>query len=174
MKFLFILWVVLTTGTAQAQTAKEPTIIDNLRPVIAGYGWENRLKWSAVSADGHQVTAHFASATDKNFVYNALRQRKNFKESNGMSIWLWHRGALKTFRQQSEPSMHVIWYENKIQIHFDLNSPGWSHPLKTYKHFREVFTSLRKGKATSQTKIARRLENNRQAKDPSAKSDEAY
>ena len=28
MKFLFILWVVLTTGTAQAQTAKEPTIID--------------------------------------------------------------------------------------------------------------------------------------------------
>lgn len=174
MRFLFILLVVLTTGTAQAQTTEKPTIIDNLRPIIAHYGWTDRINWGAISADGHQVTAQFASADDKNFVFNMLKQRKYFKESNGMSIFLFHRGALKTFREQSEPSMHIVWYENKIEIHFDLHSPGWSHPLKTYKHFREVFTDLRKGKPTSQAKIARRLKNNRQVNSPLLKSSAEY
>ncbi|MGI9035238.1 MAG: hypothetical protein ACR2GD_04275 [Pyrinomonadaceae bacterium] len=168
MRFLFILLAVLTAVTAQAQSAKEPTIIDNLNPIIAHYGWENRIKWGAISADGHQVTAQFVSTEDKNFVFNMLKQREKFKESDGLSIFLFHRGALKTFREQSEPSMHIIWYEDKIEIHFDLHSPGWSRPLKTYKHFREVFTDLRKGTFTSQTKIARRLQNKASADKKSA------
>ncbi|MGI8470550.1 MAG: hypothetical protein ACR2N3_19095 [Pyrinomonadaceae bacterium] len=174
MRFLFILLIVLTAGAAQAQSTKKPTIIDNLNPVLARYGWENRIKWGAISDDGHQVSAQFVSIADKNFVLNGLKQSKDFKESDGMSILLWHRGALKTFREQSEPSMHIVWYENKIEIHFDLHCPGWTHPLKSYKHFREVFTNLRKRSYTSQEKIARRLQNDRQAKSLLLESNEGY
>lgn len=159
MKFLFILLVVLTAGTAQAQSAKPPTIIANVSSVLARYGWEDRIKLGAVSADGGAVWGQFASADDKNFILGALKSGKNFKKSNGFMLKLFHRGAKKSFREQSDPSLHIVLYENKIEIHFDLHYPGWKHPLRCYGHFREVFMNWWHHSSTSQAKVASRLQN---------------
>ncbi len=160
MKFLFILLVVLTAGTLHAHSGKAPTIIENVSTALARYGWQDRIKLGAVSADGHEVSVQFVSIDDKNFVLKALKSSKHFKESGGIMLKLFHHGAQKSFREQSDPSMHIVWYENKVEIHFDLHCPGWKHPLKSYKHFREVFINWWHHSSTPQEKVAVRLQNN--------------
>lgn len=157
MRFLFILLIILLPGTAHAQSAKAPTIIENVSIVLARYGWKDRIKMTTASADGHEMWAQFASIDDENFVLNALKQSKSFKQSDGIMLKLFHRGAKKSFREQTDPSLHIVWYENNIEIHFDLHCPGWKHPLKSYKHFREVFMNWWHHSGTSQGKVSARL-----------------
>ena len=159
MRFLLLLLMVLTAGTADAQTTKVPTIIENVNYVLAQYGWKDRIILGSAFADGHKVSAQFVSLEDGNFVIGALKKDKKFKESNGIMLSIFHRRAQKSFREQSDPSLHIVLYENKIEIHFDLHYPGWEHPLRSYEHFREVFMNWWHRSSTCQLKVAFRLQN---------------
>lgn len=159
MRFLFVLLTVLTAGAAQAQSAKASTIIENVGVVLARYGWTDKIKVGATSADGHMVSAKFASADDEKFILDALKTSRNFKESDGVMLKLFHHTAQKSFREQSDPSLHVVLFKDKIEIHFDLHYAGWKHPLESYEHFREVFMNWWHRSSTSQEKVAARLRN---------------
>jgi DNA polymerase I-like protein with 3'-5' exonuclease and polymerase domains len=168
MKVLFILLAVLTAGTVQAQSTKT-TITENVKTVLARYGWQDRIKLGTASADGHQVSVQFVSADDENFVFDELKSNTKFKESDGIMLNLFHHGAQKSFRELNEPSMHIVRYENKIEIHFDLHCPGLKHPLESYEHFREIFMNWWHHSCTSQEKVASKLKNNLKVKNLSHK-----
>jgi hypothetical protein len=147
----------MSGGIILAQTEKTPKITDNTTTVLTKYGWQDKIKFISVFADGHALWAQFISADAEASVLNALRQNKNFKSSNGIMLKLFHRGAKKSFRESKNPSLHIVFYENIIEIHFDLHFPALKHPLESYEHFREVFMNFWHHSATSQAKVARAL-----------------
>ncbi len=73
---------------------------------------------------------------------------------------LFHRGAEKSFRELSRPSMHIILYENKIEMHFDMHCPGLKRPSESLRHFREVFVNFWRRPKISQEKVAAALQDN--------------
>ncbi len=73
---------------------------------------------------------------------------------------LFHRGAKKSFRQLNRPSMHIILYEDKIEMHFDMHCPGLKRPLESLRHFREVFVNFWRRPKISQKKVAFALQDN--------------
>jgi hypothetical protein len=162
IKILFIfVWVVLSSAVIHAHTEKNLTITDNAITVLTRFGWQDKVRFIPASADEHKLTAQFVSAEAEAFILNELRNSKKFKRSNGIMLRLFHPGAKKSFRELSRPSMHIILYENKIEIHFDLHCPGLKRPLESYKHFREVFINFWHRSTTSQSKVSVALENNR-------------
>jgi hypothetical protein len=162
MKILFIfVWVVVNATVIHAHTEKTPTIIDNATKVLTRFGWQDKVRLIASSDDKYKLSAQFVSAEAEAFVLNELRNSKKFKKSNGIMLSLFHPGAKKSFRELNRPSMHIIWYENRIEIHFDLHCPGLKRPLESYEHFREVFMNFWHRSTTSQTKVARALQDNR-------------
>jgi len=162
IKILFIfVWIVLSGAVIHAHTEKNPTITDNAITVLTRFGWQDKVRFIPASADEHKLTAQFVSAEAEAFMLKELRNSKKFKRSNGIMLRLFHPGAKKSFRELNRPSMHIILYENKIEIHFDLHCPGVKRPLASYKHFREVFINFWHRSTTSQTKVSVALENNR-------------
>jgi hypothetical protein len=157
--FIFV-WIVVSGTVIHAHAVKTPTIIDNITTVLTKFGWQDKAKFISVSKDGHKVLAHFVSADAEAFVLNELTQSKDFKESDGVMLNLFHHGAQRSFREQNHPSLHIVWYENRIEIHFDLHCPGLKHPLESYEHFREIFMNFWHHSTTSQTKVAQALQNN--------------
>lgn len=157
--FIFV-WVFLGSAAIHAHTETTPTIMDNATMVLTRFGWQDKVRFTSVSAYETKLTAQFVSAEAEAFVLNELRNSKKFKRSNGIMLSLFHPGAKKSFRELNRPSMHIIFYENKIEIHFDLHCPGLKRPLASYEHFREVFMNFWHRSTTSQTKVARALKNN--------------
>jgi hypothetical protein len=162
MKILFIfVWVFLSGAAIHAHTEKTPTIIDNATTALTRFGWQDKVRIIPASAHKHKLLAQFVSAEAEAFVLNELKNSKKFKKSNGIMLRLFHPGAKKSFRELNRPSMHIIWYENRIEIHFDLHCPGLKRPFASYKHFREVFINFWHRSTTPQTKVARALQDNR-------------
>ena len=162
IKILFIfVWVILGVAVTHANTEKNPTITDNAITALTRFGWQDKVSLLPASADKHKLTAQFVSPEAEAFILKELRNSKKFKRSNGIMLRLFHRGAKKSFRELSRPSMHIIFFENNIEIHFDLHCPGLKRPLASYKHFREVFINFWHRSTTSQKKVSVALENNR-------------
>lgn len=162
IKILFIfVWIILGAAAVYAHTEKNPTIMENATTALNRFGWQDKLRLLPASADTNCLTAQFVSAEAEAFIINELRNGKKFKRSNGIMLRLFHPGAKKSFRELNRPSMHIIFYENKIEIHFDLHCPGLKRPLASYKHFREVFINFWHRSATSQKKVSVALGNNR-------------
>lgn len=161
MKILFIfVWVIVSSAVIHAHTVKTSTIIDNTTMVLTKFGWQDKIKIISTSADGQNLSAQFVSADAEAFVLNALRQSKDFKRSNGIMLNLFHRGAKKSFREINRPSMHIILYENRIEIHFDLHCTGLKRPLESIRHFREVLVNFWRRPKISQKKVALAFQDN--------------
>lgn len=160
MRFLFIPFVLLTATLTFAQTKTAPTITENVDTALARLGWSDKIRLGEASKNGSSITAHFVTTADKNFVLKRLEQSKDFKQSNGLTLMLFHHGAKRSFRQLSDPSLHIIWFGDKIEIHFDMHCPGLTHPLKSYRHFREVVVNWLYRSTTSQRRVSLGLINN--------------
>lgn len=160
MKFLFVYLIALTAVSVCAQSNAAPTITKNVSIALARIGWQDKIRLGKTSAKGDGITAQFSTAEDKKFVLAELKRSKDFKESNGLTLKYFHPGAERSFRQLSYPSLHIIWYKDRIELHFDMHCPGITHPIKSYRHFREVVVNWLHHSSTSQRRVAVGLENN--------------